>query len=101
MIDANKISVSSAGAIFDKLCEADASPQQLANDLGLLQVSDTTAIDEAIDAMIASNPKALQEYRAGKQTAMGSLMGMVMKSGKGLNPKMVQERLKQKLAAPT
>ena len=49
------------------------------------------------DALIAANPKPLQDYRAGKVSALGSLMGMVMKSGKGMNPKVVQERLKAKL----
>ena len=44
-------------------------------------------------------PKPLQDYRAGKQSAIGSLVGMVMKSGKGLNPKMVQERLRAKLSS--
>jgi aspartyl-tRNA(Asn)/glutamyl-tRNA(Gln) amidotransferase subunit B len=97
LIDQNKISVSSAGAIFDKLREADAPAEKCAADLGLTQVSDTGAIDAAIDAVIASNPKPLQEYRAGKQTAIGALMGLVMKNGKGLNPKMVQEALKRKL----
>jgi aspartyl-tRNA(Asn)/glutamyl-tRNA(Gln) amidotransferase subunit B len=97
LIDQNKISVSSAGAIFDKLGEKDSPAEQLAAELGLMQVSDTGAIDAAIDAVIAADPKPLQDYRAGKQTAMGALVGMVMKSGKGLNPKMVQEALKRKL----
>ncbi|HLL90198.1 MAG TPA: hypothetical protein VK324_12935, partial [Tepidisphaeraceae bacterium] len=65
--------------------------------LGLRQVSDGGAVDAAIDALIAQNPKPLQDYKAGKASAMGALVGMVMKSGKGLNPKMVQERLKVKL----
>ena len=98
LVDANQISASSAGAIFDHLADHDAPAQQTAAELGLLQVSDRSAIDAAIDAMIAANPKPLQDYRAGKQTAMGALVGMVMKSGKGLNPKMVQEALKKKLS---
>jgi aspartyl-tRNA(Asn)/glutamyl-tRNA(Gln) amidotransferase subunit B len=60
-------------------------------------VSDTGAIDAAIDALIASNPRPLQDYKAGKQQAMGALVGMLMKSAKGLNPKVVQERLKARL----
>ena len=99
LIDQNKVSASSAGAIFDKLRENDRPAEQLAADLGLTQVSDTGAIDTAIDAVIAANPKPLQDYRAGKQSAMGALVGMVMKNGKGLNPKMVQEALKRKLEA--
>jgi aspartyl-tRNA(Asn)/glutamyl-tRNA(Gln) amidotransferase subunit B len=97
LMDGNKIAASSAGAILDKLVEEDAPAEKIASDLGLMQVSDTTAIDAAIDTMIASNPKSLVDYKAGRTAALGSLVGMVMKSGKGLNPKMVQERLKEKL----
>ncbi len=98
MIDGDMISASSAGPIFDRLAESGGkSASAVADELGLRQVSDAGPIDAAIDAMIASNPKALQEFKAGKQSAMGALMGIVMKSGKGLNPKLVQERLKAKL----
>ncbi len=97
LIDQNKISASNALPLFEKLLEGDASPDQIAAALGLMQVSDTSAIDAAIDAVIAQNPKPLQDYKGGKQSAMGALVGMVMKSGKGLNPKMVQERLREKL----
>jgi aspartyl-tRNA(Asn)/glutamyl-tRNA(Gln) amidotransferase subunit B len=86
-----------AGLVLEKLLEKDAPAEQVAAELGLIQVSDTGAIDAAIDAMIATNPKPLADYKSGKQSALGALVGMVMKSGKGLNAKMVQERLKQKL----
>jgi len=98
LIDANQLSASSVGPIFDKLMEEDAPAETIAKALGLIQNSDSGAIDIAIDAVIAANPKPLQEYRAGKAAAMGALMGMVMKNAKGLNPKLVQERLKEKLA---
>jgi aspartyl-tRNA(Asn)/glutamyl-tRNA(Gln) amidotransferase subunit B len=98
MIDGQQIAASSAGAIFDKLIETGgASANAVANELGLKQVSDTGPIDAAIDAMIASNPKPLADYKAGKASALGALVGMVMKNGRGLNPKLVQERLKAKL----
>jgi aspartyl-tRNA(Asn)/glutamyl-tRNA(Gln) amidotransferase subunit B len=86
-----------AGLVMEKLLETDSSAEQAAAELGLIQVSDTAAIDAAIDAVIAANPKPLQDYKSGKQSALGALVGMVMKNGKGLNAKMVQERLKQKL----
>jgi aspartyl-tRNA(Asn)/glutamyl-tRNA(Gln) amidotransferase subunit B len=98
LVDQNKIAVSSAGAIFDRLASVDASPESIATELGLIQVSDTTAIDAAIDKLIADNPKPLQDFKAGKQAAMGALVGMVMKNAKGLNPKMVQEALRKRLA---
>jgi aspartyl-tRNA(Asn)/glutamyl-tRNA(Gln) amidotransferase subunit B len=72
--------------------------QTTASDLGLIQTTDTGAVDAAIDAVLASNPKPLQDYKAGKASALGALTGMVMKSAKGMNAKLVQERLKEKLA---
>jgi aspartyl-tRNA(Asn)/glutamyl-tRNA(Gln) amidotransferase subunit B len=97
LIDASKVAPSAVGAIFDKLMEEDAPAEDVAKSLGLIQQSDTAAIDAAIDAVIAKNPPALTDFKSGKQAAMGALVGMVMKSGKGLNPKMVQERLREKL----
>jgi aspartyl-tRNA(Asn)/glutamyl-tRNA(Gln) amidotransferase subunit B len=97
-MEENKIAANTAGVLLDKLAEADRAPEALAAELGLMQVSDTGAIDAAIDALIAANPKSLTDYKAGKQSAMGSLIGMVMKSAKGLNPKMVGERLRERLS---
>jgi aspartyl-tRNA(Asn)/glutamyl-tRNA(Gln) amidotransferase subunit B len=97
LIDASKVAPSAVGAIFDKLMEEDAPAEDVAKSLGLIQQSDTGAIDAAIDALLANNPPPLADFKAGKQAAMGALVGMVMKSGKGLNPKLVQERLREKL----
>jgi aspartyl-tRNA(Asn)/glutamyl-tRNA(Gln) amidotransferase subunit B len=97
LIDQNKVSIGSAGAIFDMLAENDAEPEKLASDLGLGQVSDTSAIDAAIDSVLSQRPKAMDDYKAGKQAAFNSLFGMVMKNARGLNPKIVQERLRTKL----
>jgi aspartyl-tRNA(Asn)/glutamyl-tRNA(Gln) amidotransferase subunit B len=98
LVDQSKVSVGSAGAIFDKLAEADAEPEQLALRLGLSQVSDAGAIEAAIDSVIARNPKPVQDYKAGKQAAFNALFGMVMRQAKGFNPKVVQEQLRKKLA---
>ncbi|MGB7157559.1 MAG: Asp-tRNA(Asn)/Glu-tRNA(Gln) amidotransferase subunit GatB [Tepidisphaeraceae bacterium] len=99
LIDASKVAPSAVGAIFDKLMEEDAPAEEIAKSLGLIQQSDTGAIDAAIDAVIEKNPPALADFKAGKQQALGALVGMVMKSGKGLNPKLVQERLREKLSS--
>ena len=50
------------------------------------------------DHWLATNPPAVADYKAGKQAALGSLTGQIMKSTKGLNPKLVQERLRAKLS---
>lgn len=97
LIDANTVAASTALPIFESLLNGDAAIETIAKNLGLVQVSDTSAIDSAIDAMLATNPKPLADYKAGKQQALGGLVGLVMKNGKGLNAKLVQERLKAKL----
>jgi aspartyl-tRNA(Asn)/glutamyl-tRNA(Gln) amidotransferase subunit B len=99
LIDQNKLAASEpAGKLIERLLDQDAPAEQVATEMGLIQSSDVGAIDAAIDVLIAQNPKSLQDYKGGKQAALGSLVGMVMKSAKGLNAKMVQERLRERLA---
>jgi aspartyl-tRNA(Asn)/glutamyl-tRNA(Gln) amidotransferase subunit B len=101
MVDNNLISPSGALSIFKHIQDQNIAPESLEHSLskaGLLNVNDTKLIDDAIEAVIRENPKPLQDYRAGKQSALGAVVGMVMKAGKGLNPKLVQERLRQRLS---
>lgn len=101
LIDAGQITASNAGPLFDRLVQSDADPADLARDMGLLLTSDSSAVDAAIDAMIAANPKPLQDYRGGKATALGALTGLIMKQVKGANPQVVQQRLREKLGVPS
>src|SRR5688572_11064322 len=87
-----------AGKLLERLLDQDAPAEQLAGEMGLIQSGDTGAIDAAIDALLAQNPRPVQDYKAGKQAALGALVGMVMKSTKGLSAKIVQERLKERLS---
>lgn len=101
LVAGNRIAASkeTAKAIIARLAEADTTAEEAAGALGLLQSSDSGPIDAAIDALIAAAPKSLHDYKSGKQAALGSLVGMIMKSTKGLNPKLVQERLKERLSS--
>jgi aspartyl-tRNA(Asn)/glutamyl-tRNA(Gln) amidotransferase subunit B len=96
LIDDAKIAASSALPLFERAAPGE-SMEQLAEASGLIQSADSGAIDAAIDALLQQNPKSLTDYRAGKQAALGSLVGMIMKGTKGLNPKLVQERLRERL----
>jgi aspartyl-tRNA(Asn)/glutamyl-tRNA(Gln) amidotransferase subunit B len=65
---------------------------------GLKQVSDTSALDPAIDKVIAANPQQAAEYKAGKEKLIGFFVGQVMKeTGGKANPAMLQELIKKKL----
>ncbi|MCK2088899.1 Asp-tRNA(Asn)/Glu-tRNA(Gln) amidotransferase subunit GatB [Thauera aromatica] len=66
---------------------------------GLKQVTDSGAIEAMIDAVLAANPKSVDEFRAGKEKAFNALVGQVMKASKGkASPAQVNELLKKKLA---
>jgi aspartyl-tRNA(Asn)/glutamyl-tRNA(Gln) amidotransferase subunit B len=98
MIDEGKISGKQGK---DVLVEMSASGQTAAAVVelkGLVQVSDTGEIDRVIDEVIAASPNQLEQYRSGKETLFGFFVGQVMKASKGkANPKVVNERLKEKL----
>ena len=67
---------------------------------GLKQITDTSAIDSAIDAVMAANPKQLAEYRSGKDRLFGFFVGQTMKATQGkANPAQLNELLKKKLDA--
>ena len=66
---------------------------------GLKQITDSGAIEKAVDEVIAKNPKQLEQYRAGKEALFGFFVGQVMKATQGkANPAQVNELLKKKLA---
>ena len=66
---------------------------------GLKQITDSGAIEKVVDEVIASNPKQLEQYRAGKEALFGFFVGAVMKATQGkANPAQVNELLKKKLA---
>lgn len=65
---------------------------------GLRQVTDTGAIETAIDGVLAANPDKVTEYRSGKEKLFGFFVGQVMKQTQGkANPALVNEILGRKL----
>jgi aspartyl-tRNA(Asn)/glutamyl-tRNA(Gln) amidotransferase subunit B len=66
---------------------------------GLRQISDTGALAAIVDAVLAANPKSVEEFRAGKDKAFNALVGQVMKQSRGkANPQQVNDLLRAKLA---
>ena len=66
---------------------------------GWRQITDESAIEAAIDAVIAANPSQLAQYRAGKDKLFGFFVGQTMKATQGkANPARLNELLKKKLA---
>lgn len=99
LIQQGKISGSAAKSVFKAMYEKGGDPSDIVEDMGLAQVSDESAIAGVIDKVIAENPKALADYKAGQQKSFGFLVGQCMKELKGKgNPQVINELLKKKLA---
>lgn len=98
-IDSGKISVTAGKQVLAAMFEHGGEPDHIIDEMGLAQVSDEGAIEQAIDAVIAANEKAVADYKAGQQKSFGFLVGMAMKELKGKgNPQIVNEILKKKLS---
>ncbi len=84
--------------VFEAMVETGDAPAAIVEAKGLRQVTDTGAIDTAIDAVLSANPDKLAEYRSGKDKLFGFFVGLVMREMKGKgNPALVNEALKRKL----
>ncbi|BBH10987.1 Asp-tRNA(Asn)/Glu-tRNA(Gln) amidotransferase subunit GatB [Chromobacterium haemolyticum] len=95
----NTLSSKLAKQVFDALWDSELSADDIIERDGLKQVSDVGAIEKMVEEAIAANPKAVEEFRAGKEKALNALAGQVMKASKGkANPAQVQDILRQKLA---
>src|SRR5258706_1844330 len=98
MIDEDKISGKQGKDVLVEMFATGKSAAAVVAERGLVQVSDTGEIDRAIDEVIAASPQQLEQYRAGKESLFGFFVGQVMKASKGkANPKVVNERLREKL----
>ncbi len=85
--------------LFSEMAQSGKTPDQIIDEKGLRQVTDTGAIDVAIAAVLTANPKELEGFRAGKDKLFGFFVGQVMKETKGkANPAVVNELLKKALA---
>ena len=94
----NTINGRIAKDVFEAMIETGKDPATIVDEKGLKQVTDTGAIDAAVDKIIAANPDKVAEYRSGKDKLFGFFVGQTMKAmaGKG-NPALINETLKQRL----
>ena len=93
------ISNNGARQVFDALWSgAGSDVDALIDRLELRQMRDDGALEAAVDAVIAANPKSVAEFRAGKDKAFNALVGQVMKATQGkANPAQVSELLRRRL----
>jgi aspartyl-tRNA(Asn)/glutamyl-tRNA(Gln) amidotransferase subunit B len=84
--------------IFSDCYQSGSSPKEVVAQKGLSQVSDESALLKFIDEVVQENPKVVEDVKAGKEKAIGSLVGALMKKTKGqANPQKANELLRKKI----
>jgi len=73
-------------------------PDEIIHQKDLEQISDSDELSQAVAQVVADNPKAVEDYKAGKEASLKFLIGKIMAATKGkANPHMVEELLRKKL----
>jgi aspartyl-tRNA(Asn)/glutamyl-tRNA(Gln) amidotransferase subunit B len=97
MLD-NTINGKIAKDVFEAMVETGGDPATIVAAKGLRQVTDTGAIDAAVDSVLEANRTLVEQYKAGKDKLFGAFVGQVMKAMQGkANPALVNETLKRRL----
>ncbi len=98
LVEAGTINGSVAKDIFAVIFDEDVDPEAYVKEKGLAQVSDEGELRSVVEKVIADNPQSVEDYRNGKDKAIGFLVGQTMKAMKGkANPGLVNKILKELL----
>lgn len=98
LIDKGTISSSIAKKVLEELFENPRDPEEIIKEKGWIQISDEGAIKEVVLKVLEANPQSVADYKAGKEKAIGFLVGQAMKATKGkANPQMLNEMFKKEI----
>jgi aspartyl-tRNA(Asn)/glutamyl-tRNA(Gln) amidotransferase subunit B len=98
LIDDGTISGKIAKTVFEEMYRTGKNAGDIVKEKGLVQISDTSEIEIAVDDVLAKSASEVERFKAGDEKLMGFFVGQVMKATKGkANPKMLNDLLKEKL----
>jgi aspartyl-tRNA(Asn)/glutamyl-tRNA(Gln) amidotransferase subunit B len=98
LIDKGTISNKIAKTVFEDMWTSRKDAEVVVKEKGLVQISDTSEIIAIVDGVITANPQSVADFKAGKEKAIGFLVGQIMKQTKGrANPDMVNTLLRERL----
>lgn len=98
LIENGTISSKIAKQVFKELIENGGDPEQIVKDKGLVQISDDETLRKFVNEAIDANPQSVDDFKNGKQKAIGFLVGQIMKATKGqANPPMVNKLLMEEM----
>ena len=98
LIDKGTISSKIAKQVLEELFENPKDPEDIIKEKGWIQISDEGAIKEVVQKILEANPASIADYKAGKDRALGFLVGQAMKETKGkANPQMLNKMFLEEL----
>ncbi len=98
LIDEKTISGKIAKDVFKDMLAGEGDPEGIVRKKGLVQITDTGAIEKIVDEVLAGNAQTVEDFKKGKDRALGFLVGQVMKLSKGkANPQLVNDLIKKKV----
>jgi aspartyl-tRNA(Asn)/glutamyl-tRNA(Gln) amidotransferase subunit B len=98
LIDKGTISTKIAKTVFEEMFTAGGDPEKIIQEKGLVQISDEGELAKIVEEVIANNPQSVADYKAGKEKALGALVGQVMKATKGkANPQVANKLILERI----
>ena len=98
LIEEGAINISTSKKIIEAMINSSKTPKQIVKEQDLEQINDREALSSIIDEVLKNSEKAVNEYKSGKEKALQSIMGQIMRATRGkANPQMVNEILAEKL----
>jgi aspartyl-tRNA(Asn)/glutamyl-tRNA(Gln) amidotransferase subunit B len=99
LVEEGVVSGKIAKTVFDEMAQTAKPAAQIVAEKGLVQITDTGALEDVVLKIISNHPSEVAAYKNGKTKLLGFFVGQIMKETRGqANPKMVNDILKQKLA---
>src|SRR4029077_1760841 len=93
MVSGGKITRDQGREVLTESLSSNRAPADIVAERGFAQDSDEASVKAVVEAVIAANPRAVEDYRAGKKQALGALMADVKKRAPQANPKVASELL--------
>lgn len=98
LVERGTVSVTMAKAVLEEMLESGRHPLEVVEERDMAQISDREELERVVDEVLEENPKVVEDFRKGKEKALGFLVGQVMRRTKGrANPRLVNEILAAKL----
>lgn len=98
LVKDGKINNNTGKKVLKDMFDSGDSPEKIVKEQGLIQISDEGALEEIVEKILNANPQSIEDFKNGKDRAIGFLMGQIMKETKGkANPQMVNKMLLDKI----